>query len=289
MNPYAYSSMLSAPTRTAPARSNRATRGASCNAGGRSRSILEPASVLSPAISKRFLTANGTPSRGRPCVSLLPAATCASSSPARRRALSKVRSVNALIAGFVAAMRAKVASTIAEAEVVPARTADAMVVASEIDSSALFMAARVAPPQSRRVRSDNMEDRRLIVFTRQRERVYQFSETRGEREVFLNTRAVIGMQRQRHQCGCGFCVSLDFVAVHVRKRMVPKKMCRMFSYSALQRTHAEEASLRWMQRSHANMTDVPWKLTSAPFRRFVRFFLAAARSSFETFGLCSSR
>ena len=67
--------MLSAPTSTAPAASSRAISVASAVAGGRSRLILEPASVARPATSNRFLTANGTPASGP---SVRPAARSAS-------------------------------------------------------------------------------------------------------------------------------------------------------------------------------------------------------------------
>src|SRR5438445_114249 len=51
--------MLSAPTRMAPAASIRSTKVASCVAAGRSRLIVDPARVGTPATSNRFLTANG--------------------------------------------------------------------------------------------------------------------------------------------------------------------------------------------------------------------------------------
>jgi len=56
--------MLRQPTRTAPARRSAATAAASRSAGGRSRLIRDPASVVTPATSNRFFTANGTPARG---------------------------------------------------------------------------------------------------------------------------------------------------------------------------------------------------------------------------------
>ena len=64
--------MLSAPTRTPPAVSRRAITVASTLDGGRSRLILEPARVGSPAISNRFLTANGAPASGPRFVSARP-------------------------------------------------------------------------------------------------------------------------------------------------------------------------------------------------------------------------
>ncbi len=77
---YAYSPMLSAPTRTAPAASRRATSVASLRAGGRSRLIFEPARVVRPSTSNRFLTANGAPASGQ-----LAAARVAASLGARAR------------------------------------------------------------------------------------------------------------------------------------------------------------------------------------------------------------
>src|SRR5262249_41794621 len=79
------SPMLSAPTSTAPVDSSRAISVASRLAGARSRLIFEPASVGSPAMSNKFLTANGTPASAptnRP-----PFARSASSAAALRGAL----------------------------------------------------------------------------------------------------------------------------------------------------------------------------------------------------------
>src|SRR6516165_9411420 len=76
--------MLSAPTRTAPACSRRSMREASRRAGSFSRLIFDPAIVGSPAMSNRFLTANGTPASGP---SSLPLARDSSRASARSRAL----------------------------------------------------------------------------------------------------------------------------------------------------------------------------------------------------------
>jgi hypothetical protein len=57
VKPNAYSSMLSAPISTAPFALRRPTAVASAFAGGRSRSIFEPLSVVSPSMSNRFFTA----------------------------------------------------------------------------------------------------------------------------------------------------------------------------------------------------------------------------------------
>src|SRR5258707_5778411 len=99
--------MLSAPTQTAPAASRRATSVASLRAGGRSRLIFEPASVVTPSRSKRFFTANATPAKGP------------SSDFARRRARASVTSVKALIAASFARILASVAA-IMDAKPVPA-------------------------------------------------------------------------------------------------------------------------------------------------------------------------
>src|SRR5262245_42791246 len=77
--------MLSAPTSTAPVDSSRAISVASRLAGARSRLIFEPASVGSPAMSNKFLTANGTPASAP--TSRRPFARSASSAAALASAL----------------------------------------------------------------------------------------------------------------------------------------------------------------------------------------------------------
>src|SRR5262245_16003321 len=77
--------MLSAPTSTAPFDSSRAISVASRLAGARSRLIFEPASVGSPAMSNKFLTANGTPASAP--TSRRPFARSASSAAALASAL----------------------------------------------------------------------------------------------------------------------------------------------------------------------------------------------------------
>ena len=112
--------MLSAPTSTAPAASSLAISGGSATAGGWSRLILEPASVVRPATSNRFLTANGTPASGP---SGLPPVRAASIARALAIARSAVTAVNALSTGSRVAMRASAASVTAFALVLPAATA----------------------------------------------------------------------------------------------------------------------------------------------------------------------
>src|SRR4028118_1992446 len=56
--------MLRVPTRTAPACLSRATTAASWLAGGLSALIFDPARVVIPLTSNRFLTAKGTPAKG---------------------------------------------------------------------------------------------------------------------------------------------------------------------------------------------------------------------------------
>ena len=99
--------MLSAPTSTAPARRSAATACASRAAGGRSRLILDPASVVMPATSKRFLTAKGSPASGPGSP---PAASAASTRSASPRACSASTVVNALIAAPRVATWARAAS-----------------------------------------------------------------------------------------------------------------------------------------------------------------------------------
>src|SRR5258705_53983 len=80
--------MLRQPTRTAPARRSAATAPASRCAGGCAAWMREPASVVTPATSKRFLTANGTPARGAalPPGATMPATRAASALAASRTA-----------------------------------------------------------------------------------------------------------------------------------------------------------------------------------------------------------
>ncbi len=108
---------------TAPAASRRSIRVASRRAGGASRLIFEPASVGSPAMSNRFLTANGTPASGpseRPSVCAL------SRSSARASARTSSTAVNALSAGSRRAMRASAASVTSTALTSPLATASAI-------------------------------------------------------------------------------------------------------------------------------------------------------------------
>ena len=85
--------MCSAPHITAPAARMRRTRKASRLAGGLSRSIFEPASVVTPSKSNRFFTATGTPASGP---GSRPAATASSTASASARARAAVISVKAL-------------------------------------------------------------------------------------------------------------------------------------------------------------------------------------------------
>ena len=120
--------MLSAPTSTAPAASRRAITVASRAAGGRSRLILEPASVGSPAMSNRFLTANGTPASGP---SRRFAACAASIALALARARSATTAVKALSTRSCPAIRVSAASTTAVAPVLPSATAAAISLACD--------------------------------------------------------------------------------------------------------------------------------------------------------------
>jgi hypothetical protein len=102
-NPYANSSMFVTPTRIAPARSSEATASASLAAGGSVAVTFAPARVTTPATSKRFLAANGTPASGP---GSRPRAMSASMAAARAIARSANMPVKALRCSSRAAMRA---------------------------------------------------------------------------------------------------------------------------------------------------------------------------------------
>src|SRR5580700_10700792 len=148
--------MLSAPTRTAPAVSSRSISVASRLAGGRSRLILEPASVDRLATSNRFLTANGTPASGG---SRSPLARASSSACARASARRSVTAVKELSKGSRSRMRASVASIIWVALTRPAVTAAAIEVAE----------SQAKSPDA----VSSMEDRRGLGIVRQRKFVDQ--------------------------------------------------------------------------------------------------------------------
>src|ERR1700724_2796892 len=148
--------MLSAPTRMVPAASSRSISAASRGAGGRSRLILEPASVGRPATSNRFLTANGTPANGG---SFSPFTHAASSACARASARRSVTAVKELSNGSRSRMRASAASTICVALTRPAATAAAIEAA---ESQAKSPAA-----------VSSMKDRRGLGIVRQYEFVDQ--------------------------------------------------------------------------------------------------------------------
>src|SRR6266446_5364510 len=126
--------MLSAPTRMAPAASSRSTKVASCVAGGRSRLIVEPASVDNPATSNRFLTAKGTPASGP---SARPSARSASIARALARARSSVTAVKQLRTGSRTPIAASADSTTASALTSPALTARAVSAADAYAASKL--------------------------------------------------------------------------------------------------------------------------------------------------------
>src|SRR5262245_11054350 len=115
--------MLSAPTSTAPWASRRAMMVASCVAGARSRLIFEPARVDSPAMSNKFLTANGTPASAP---SRRPRARSASIAAALASARSAVTAVNALRTRSCLAIRVSAARTTAAALVRPSQPAAAI-------------------------------------------------------------------------------------------------------------------------------------------------------------------
>jgi hypothetical protein len=109
--------------RIAPAASSRSISGASRPAAGRSRLILEPASVGKPVTSNRFFTANGTPASGP---SGCPCARSRSSASARARARVSVTAVNALSSVSRVEIVASASSTTRAAVIFPSLTARAM-------------------------------------------------------------------------------------------------------------------------------------------------------------------
>src|SRR2546428_7013361 len=136
--------MLSGATSAAPAARSRATAVGSRVAGGLPALILDPARVVSPATSKGFLAANGTPASG-PGSS--PAARRRSIESASARARSPSTAVKALSAPSRRAIRSSAPATTSRARALPARTDAAIdradVVASIMDRSAA--PARSAP------------------------------------------------------------------------------------------------------------------------------------------------
>src|ERR1700674_5003789 len=129
--------MLSVPTSTAPAASNRSMSGESRSAGGSSRLIFEPARDGMPFTSNRFLTAKGTPAAA-PGGS--PLARRKSTRAAWRRARAAVTWVKALSEGLRLSMRPSTASMTAAAVISPRCTARA--VPSADASARLIMSAQ---------------------------------------------------------------------------------------------------------------------------------------------------
>src|ERR1700730_12013805 len=115
--------MFKAPTSTAPAVSRREIKVASRVAGTRSRLILEPARVDIPAMSNKFLTANGTPASGKAARAFAGALSIAA---ALATARSPSTAVNAFSAGLRWPILTKAAVTISLALARPSRTAAAI-------------------------------------------------------------------------------------------------------------------------------------------------------------------
>ena len=111
----------------APAAFMRRTGSASC-AGTWSRKSGEPYVVRTPAVSKRSLTAKGTPPRG-PGGS--PRAYASVARDAASRASSSARVVNALTPGSTASIRAARASTVSRGETSRARKSQEELAAGE--------------------------------------------------------------------------------------------------------------------------------------------------------------
>src|ERR1700738_5617453 len=115
--------MFHAPTSPAPAASRREIKAASRVAGARSRLILEPARVGSPAMSNKFLTANGTPASGKAARAFAGALSIAA---ALATARSPSTAVNAFSAGLRWPILTKAAVTTSLALARPSRTAAAI-------------------------------------------------------------------------------------------------------------------------------------------------------------------
>src|SRR5262245_46987842 len=171
--------MLSAPTSTPPARSSRSITVASRLAGARSRLILEPASVGSPATLNRFFTANGTPASGP---RRRPLARSASSAFARARARASVTAVKALRSPLRFLMAASVASMTAVMLVSPAKIARAI---SAADANVGSIAMRL-----------RLEHGGRLGVVRQREFGHQRRLAQRDLEIHFNRRQPLRIERK---------------------------------------------------------------------------------------------
>src|SRR5579859_260976 len=192
--------MLSAPTSTAPALSNRSISVASRDAGGKSRLIFEPARVEIPFTSNRFFTAKGTPASGP---AFLPASIAASTSRALARARSAVTSVKALRTGSCCTILASVASMTSDADSLPELTALAI---SEADVGVDVAMAASGP-----------EDTGRLGFVRQRELVDELRHPQRYFEIGAH-RAPPGILDREVQ---GFRDRGDVIVETVRRHFAP--------------------------------------------------------------------
>src|ERR1700736_5849942 len=186
--------MLSAPTSTAPASSNRSIRVASRGAGARSRLILDPARVGRPLTSKRFFTANGTPAKGP---TPLPPASAASMARARVRARSASTSVNEFSSGLCCAIRASAASATLSADILRLATACAISEAGS-QSPVVVMTA----PSAR----SGCKDTGRLCFIRQREFIDQPRQLQRHLEIGPYRRLPGLLDRQRQRLSDGIYV-----------------------------------------------------------------------------------
>src|SRR5215467_4756527 len=191
--------MLSVPTSTAPALSRRFTSVASAAAGGLSRLILEPASVVRPATSNRFLAANGTPAS---TPSRRPAARSASIVRARAIARSPVTAVKALSVLSRSAMRRKVASTTRAAPTLPVATASAISAADAVACMASGMAS-------------GLEHRGRLGLVGQLELPHHVCQAKCDGQVDLDRWLPLWLDRQSKHCSARFDQCIECVFLHV--------------------------------------------------------------------------
>ena len=177
----------------APAASSRSISAASRVAGGRSRLILEPASVGRPATSNRFLTANGTPASGpKPFAARARVIDASARAPSAR---CSVTAVKELSSGSRSRMRASVASTMLCALARPEVTAAAM--------SAAESQGKIARPAV-----SSMEDRRGLGIVGQRKFVDQRRMAQDQLQIEFDAGVPGRIERQPERPGacCDECV-----------------------------------------------------------------------------------
>src|SRR5215831_3904942 len=195
--------MLSVPTSTPSALSRRFTSVASAAAGGLSRLILEPANVVRPATSNRFLAANGTPAS---TPSRRPAARSASMVRARAIARSPVTAVKALSVLSRSLMRRKVASTTCAAATLPVTTASAISAADAVARMASGMASGIA---------SGLEHRGRLGLVGQLELPHHVCQPKCDGQVDLDRWLPLRLDRQSKHRRARFDQCIECVFLHV--------------------------------------------------------------------------